>query len=62
MFLYHPLSFLASYVFFKYSGLNEYVFKNQWICLLVYIIITIPMTAIIGKMFSWIEKIKIRNI
>jgi peptidoglycan/LPS O-acetylase OafA/YrhL len=60
MFLYHPLSFLTLYVFFKYSGLNEYIYKSQWICFLVYIIITIPMTAIIGKLFSWTEKIKIK--
>jgi hypothetical protein len=61
MFLYHPLSFLILYVFFSYSGLNEYIFKNQWICFFVYIITTIPMTAIIGKLFSWTEKITIKN-
>ncbi|MDR0507891.1 MAG: acyltransferase [Dysgonamonadaceae bacterium] len=61
MFLYHPLSFLALYVFLKYSGLDEYVFQNRWICLFVYIIITIPATAIIGKIFSWTEKIKIKT-
>jgi hypothetical protein len=61
MFLYHPLAFLALYVFFRYSGLREYVFSNQWICMLIYMLITIPTTAIIGKFFSWAERISIKK-
>lgn len=62
IFLYHPLSFLIMNVILKYSGLNDFIFFNDWICFLVYMSLTIPMNAVIGRMFSWGEKIKIIKI
>jgi peptidoglycan/LPS O-acetylase OafA/YrhL len=61
VFLYHPLSFLAILIMIKYSGLNDYLFRNELICFIVYMILTIPMNAVIGKIFSWGEKIRIKK-
>lgn len=61
VFLYHPLSFLSIYVALKFSGLQEHLFKNEWLCFFVYMVVTIPMNAVIGKLFSWGEKIRIKN-
>jgi hypothetical protein len=61
VFLYHPLSFLILYVVLRYTGLKEYLFRNELICFFVYMILTIPMCAVAGKLFSWAEKIKIND-
>lgn len=61
IFLYHPFSFLFLYIVLQYSGLRAVLFKNEWLCLSLYILVTIPMNAVIGKIFSWCEKIKIKE-
>jgi fucose 4-O-acetylase-like acetyltransferase len=61
IFLYHPLSFLTIFIILKYSGLKDYLFRNDWICFIVYMILTISMNAVIGKIFSWGERIGIKK-
>jgi hypothetical protein len=61
VFLYHPLPFLATaFVLNKIPWLKEWLYSNQFVCFFVYIIITIPGGAVLGKLFSWGEKIKIK--
>ncbi|GMO55510.1 MAG: hypothetical protein Ta2A_00440 [Treponemataceae bacterium] len=61
IYLYHLPSFFVIDNVFKHLGIRDYLFSNQWICLTIYILLTIPINAVIGKLFSWAEKIKIIN-
>jgi hypothetical protein len=61
IFLYHPLSFLPIlFILNKIPNIKDWLFSHQLICFLVYMVLTIPMYAVIGKLFSWGEKIKIK--
>jgi len=59
VFLYHPISFITLYTINRYTGLDHYMLENQWTSLLICLLFTIPVSAILGKLFSWGEKIKI---
>jgi fucose 4-O-acetylase-like acetyltransferase len=62
IYLYHPLSFLSILIVLeKTPTVKGYLYNNQWLCFFVYMVLTIPMCAVLGRLFSWGERIKIKH-
>lgn len=59
IYLFHPIIFVILSKIIIWTNMVDYLNKHNGIYLLLYIIITIPISAILGKYVSIIERIKI---
>ncbi len=59
VYLYHPMAFLLLYELLSRTHTADFFSEHLYIHRLTWILFTIPVSAVLGKLFSWGEKIKI---
>jgi fucose 4-O-acetylase-like acetyltransferase len=58
IFLYHPFAFLAMSVMTKWTGTEVFLQRHPFLLLFIYVVIMIPLNAVLGRAMNWSEKIK----
>jgi peptidoglycan/LPS O-acetylase OafA/YrhL len=59
IYLFHPLAMLLIKWSIEFLHIGNFMANHNYIKFFVYIILAIPLGAVLGKLFSWTEKVKI---